>query len=52
LLIDLLDWSQVEGSGLLSAVPRDRTKSNWPKQEHSKFHMSMKKNFTVRVTEY
>jgi len=50
----LKDGSQVDGTRLFSVVRSDRTRGNGQrtKLECKKFHLNMKKFFTVRVTEY
>jgi len=33
-------------------VPSDRTRGDGHKQKHRRFHLDMRKNFTLRLTEY
>ena len=43
----------MDGAGLLSVVPSDRTRGNGHQLQHRKLHTNMWKNFfTVRVTEH
>ena len=44
--------SQVNGTGLLSVMCSDRTRGNWHRLEHRKFHKNMKNLFTLWVTEH
>jgi len=42
----------VDGARLFSAMPSNRTKGTGHKLEHRKFHTTLKKNISMRVTEH
>jgi len=48
----LKDGCQDNGARLFSVVPSDRTRGNGHTPKQRKFHLSMRKNFTLRVTEH
>lgn len=43
---------QENGATLFSEVPSFRTRDNWQKLMHRMFHLNMRKNVTVQVTEH
>ncbi|KAJ7404062.1 hypothetical protein BTVI_73973 [Pitangus sulphuratus] len=48
----LKDGCQEDGGRIFLVVPGNRTRGSLQKVENKKFHLNMRKNFTVRVTAY
>ncbi|KAJ7397058.1 hypothetical protein BTVI_138953 [Pitangus sulphuratus] len=48
----LKDGYQEDGAKVFSVVPNNRTRNNGHKVKYKKFHLNMRKNFTLGVAEH